>query len=374
LAGGIAHDFNNLLTPIVGYTDLALSSLPANTPARKDLALVRTAAGRAKEVVAQLLAFGRAQVLDTKRIDLAEVVAEFEPLLRRSLAVDYDLVVIAEPGVVVEADRAKVQQVLMNLVLNAADAMPKGGRVEVRVGTIQDVACDPSDPEPIAAGSYGVVRVRDHGVGMDDATRRRAFDPFFTTKPRGKGTGLGLSTAYGISRQHRGTIQVESAPGNGTEMRVLLPLAAPAPHLVPTGLATPDLPLPAASLATDSGAQTILVAEDEPTVRELVRSALARAGYRVLAARDGEEAMVRAAAHDGRIDLLLTDVVMPNVNGRELARRFRAARPDARVLFMSGYAADVIADEGALNGDAELLVKPFTPEELEARVRAALGL
>ncbi len=371
LAGGIAHDFNNLLTPIVGYTDLAIASVPAASPARKDLALVRTAAGRAKEVVAQLLAFGRAQVLDTRRIDLAEVVAEFEPLLRRSLGVSHELRVLAEPGIVVEADRAKVQQVLMNLVLNAADAMPAGGRVEVLVGIAHDIHPDPSDPEPIAVGSYGMISVNDTGVGMDEVTRRRAFDPFFTTKPRGKGTGLGLSTAYGIVRQHRGTILVESAVGSGTRMRILIPIAAPAPYLVITAPSTPDVPMAAVPPVAD-GAHTVLVVEDEPSVRELVRAALSRAGYRVLAARDGDEALTRSAAHDGRIDLLLTDVVMPGLNGREVARRFRLGRPDSRVLFMSGYAADVIADEGALAGDAELLVKPFTPDELEARVRAAL--
>ena len=371
LAGGIAHDFNNLLTPIVGYTDLAIASVPAGSPARKDLALVRSAAGRAREVVAQLLAFGRAQVLDTKRIDLAEVVVEFEPLLRRSLGVSHELEVIAAPGIVVEADQAKVQQVLMNLVLNAADAMPSGGRVEVRVSLMEDVQPDATDPEPIAAGSYGVISVADRGVGMDEVTRRRAFDPFFTTKPRGKGTGLGLSTAYGIVRQHRGTILVESEVAAGTCMRVLLPVAAPAPHVLTSAPKTPDVPLPAIA-PVEEGTVTVLVVEDEPSVRELVRAALARTGYRVLAARDGDEALTRAAAHAGRIDLLLTDVVMPGLNGRELALRFRQARPDGRVLFMSGYAADVVSDQGALAGDAELLLKPFTPVELEARVRAAL--
>lgn len=372
LAGGIAHDFNNLLTPIVGYTDLAMAGVPEGNPARKDLTLVRTAAGRAKEVVAQLLAFGRAQVLDTKRIDLADVVAEFEPLLRRSLSANYDLQVIAEPGIVVDADRAKVQQVLMNLVINAADAMPGGGRVEVRVGVEELRRPSLSDPEPLRAGSYGVICVRDSGVGMDEETRRRAFEPFFTTKPRGKGTGLGLSTAYGIVRQHRGTIVMESVVGTGTSMRVLLPVAAPAPYQPHSLAETPELPAPAVVIPTDQAA-TVLIVEDEDAVRELVRVALARAGYRVLVARDGDEALTRAAAHDGRIDLLLTDVVMPGLNGREVAQRVRQVRPDSRVLFMSGYAAEVIAEGGALSGDAPLLVKPFTPDELHERVREAMG-
>jgi CheY-like chemotaxis protein len=322
--------------------------------------------------VAQLLAFGRAQVLDTRRIDLAEVVAEFEPLLRKSLHRHHELHVIGEPGVIVEADPAKVQQVLMNLVLNAADAMPEGGRVEVHVG-IQDVLhVDASDPEPLTPGRYGVIQVGDLGVGMDDVVRRRAFDPFFTTKPRGKGTGLGLSTAYGIVRQHLGTILVDSAVGLGTRMRVLLPTAVPAPHLAATTAPLPDV-LIGPTATVDAGARTVLVVEDEGVVRELVRVALTRAGFRVLAARDGEEAMVRAAAHSGRIDLLLTDVVMPGLSGPELARRFRQARAESRVLFMSGYAADVIAEEGALAGDADLLSKPFTPDELVARVHDALG-
>jgi signal transduction histidine kinase len=370
LAGGIAHDFNNLLTPIVGYTDLAMASVPADSSARRDMALVRTAAGRAKEVVAQLLAFGRAQVLDTRRIDLSEVVAEFEPFLRKSLSVNHELIIRAEPGIVVEADRPKVQQVLMNLVLNAADAMPGGGRVEVHVGVMELTRADPTDPEPLPPGRYGVIHVGDWGVGMDDDTRRRAFDPFFTTKPRGKGTGLGLSTAYGIVRQHRGTIQVDSVVGEGTRMRVLLPLAATVPHLVDSVAELPDVLLQAPQV-DEEGTRTVLVAEDESAVRELVRVALTRAGFRVLAARDGDEALRRAAAHDGRIDLLLSDVVMPGLSGPEVAHRLIEVRPDTRVLFMSGYASDVMADEGDPGGD--LLSKPFTPDELVVRVRAALA-
>ncbi|MHB1311789.1 MAG: ATP-binding protein [Gemmatimonadaceae bacterium] len=368
LAGGIAHDFNNLLTPILGYTDLAISTVPEGSPTRRDLALVRTAAGRAKEVVAQLLAFGRAQVLDVNRIDLAETVAEFEPLLRRTLRESIDLSVTAEPGIVVEADQAKVQQVLMNLVINAVDAMPNEGRVEVRVALEEVTDLGAPGPEPLLPGTYGVIIVSDTGVGMDDETRQRAFDPFFTTKPRGKGTGLGLSVAYGIARQHRGTIRVSSAPGLGTSMHVLLPLAPPQSLPKPDAAILPDVSVGAGP----SAGATLMVVEDESAVRELVRAALSRAGYRILAARDGEEALTRAAAHEGRIDLLLTDVVMPGLNGPELARQFRRVRPEARVLFMSGYAADHIADEGMLSGDADLLAKPFAPDELVVRVRTAL--
>ena len=372
LAGGIAHDFNNLLTPILGYTDLAMAAVPEGNPVRKDLALVRTAAGRAKEVVAQLLAFGRAQVLEVRRMDLSEVVAEFEPLLRRTLSASVELSVIAEPGIVVEADRAKVQQVLMNLVINAADSMPDGGRVEVRVGLEEILVPDLSNSEPLAVATYGALIVSDTGSGMDEETRRKAFDPFFTTKPRGKGTGLGLSTAYGIARQHRGTIMMESSPGAGTQMRVLLPLAAPAPF---GSVEVPPVPKAAARIVAPllpGTTTTVLVVEDEDSVCELVRVALTRAGFRILVAHDGTEALMVSASEPGRIDLLLTDVVMPGLNGRELARRFRATRPDARVLFMSGYAADVIAAEGELLGDADLLVKPFSPDELVERVRTAL--
>jgi CheY-like chemotaxis protein len=275
-------------------------------------------------------------------------------------------------GVEVEADRGMVQQVLLHLVLNAADSMPDGGRVEVHVTTEDHQKPDLADPEPLSAGRYGVISVSDFGVGMDEATRQRAFEPFFTTKPRGKGTGLGLSTAYGIARQHRGTIFVESAVGEGTRMRVLLPLARDVPHLVTSALPLPDVLLNPA-VAVEEGARTLLVVEDEGAVRELVRAALTRGGYRVLAARDGEEALTRAAAYEGRIDLLLTDVVMPGLNGRELALRFRQARPDARVIFMSGFASDVIAEDGGLSGDSELLMKPFTPDELLSRVQAALS-
>jgi signal transduction histidine kinase/CheY-like chemotaxis protein len=368
LAGGIAHDFNNLLTPILGYTDLAISTVPEGSPTRRDLALVRTAAGRAKEVVAQLLAFGRAQVLDVNRIDLAETVAEFEPLLRRTVRESIDLSVIAEPGIVVEADQAKVQQVLMNLVINAVDAMPNEGRIEIRVGLDEVTDTGAPGPEPLVPGTYGVIIVTDTGVGMDDETRLRAFDPFFTTKPRGKGTGLGLSVAYGIARQHRGTIRVASTPGLGTSMHVLLPLARPQSLPKPEAASLPDV----STGPGPSAGATLMVVEDESAVRELVRAALSRAGYRIIAARDGEEALTRAAAHEGRIDLLLTDVVMPGLNGPELARQFRRVRPETRVLFMSGYAADHIADEGMLSGDADLLAKPFAPDELVARVRTAL--
>ncbi len=370
LAGGIAHDFNNLLTPILGYTDLAIASAPEDSPVQRDLSLVRTAAGRAREVVAQLLAFGRAQVLDVQRIDLAETVAEFEPLLRRTLRENIDLLVACRPGVVVEADRSKVQQVLMNLVINAADAMPAEGRVEVAVALEQVPAAEADDPAPLDPGTYGVIIVSDTGCGMDDETRQRAFDPFFTTKPRGKGTGLGLSVAYGIARQHRGTIRIESPLGVGTRMQVLFPLAESevnAPVAAAPASGMPVRPVPAAS----TGA-TILVVEDEAPVRELVRTALSRAGFRILAARDGAHALTRAAAYEGRIDLLLTDVMMPGLNGPILAREFRRTRPGARVLFMSGYAADHIAEAGTDAGDADLLAKPFSPDELVARVRAAL--
>ncbi len=372
LAGGIAHDFNNLLMPILGYTDLAMSSLPTESQARGDLELARTAAGRAKEVVAQLLAFSRSQVLDVNRVDLDQVVAEFEPLLRTTLSENITLMVIAEPGIVVEADRSKVQQVLMNLVMNAADAMPNGGRVEVRVGLDEAARPDPSDPDPLATGTYGVITVSDTGIGMDAETRQKAFDPFFTTKPKGKGTGLGLSTAYGIARQHRGTIVVDSAMGFGTRMRVLLPLAAPAPFQ-PVVVSPVAEVAPCGASAVAPSLASIMVVEDERAVREFVSTALTRAGYRVLTAHDGHDALTRAAAHAGGIDLLLTDVVMPGLSGPELARRFRMARPGARVLFMSGYAADVIAAEGALPGAADLLVKPFTPDELVARLGASLS-
>ena len=371
LAGGIAHDFNNLLMPILGYTDLAMSSLPEGSPARGDLSMVRIGAGRAREVVAQLLAFSRTQVLDVDRIDLAEVVAEFEPLLRGALGGNIDLLVVAEPGVVVEADRPKVEQVLMNLVINAADAMPSGGRVEVRVGLEEVELPDPSVTDPLATGRFGAITVSDTGIGMDDETRRKAFDPFFTTKLQGKGTGLGLSTAYGIVRQHRGTIIVDSTVGAGTRMRVLLPLAKPKLLEPASKSATPGIPVRQAPRQRRETV-TLMVVEDEASVRGFVRTALTRAGYQILEASDGSEALVRAAAHQGDIDLLLTDVVMPGLNGRQLARRFRAARPGVRVLFMSGYADDSIGAGGESPGDADVLVKPFTPDELVARVCAAL--
>ena len=366
LAGGIAHDFNNLLMPILGYTDLAMSSLPTGSQARGDLELARTAAGRAKEVVAQLLAFSRSQVLDVNRVDLDQVVAEFEPLLRTTLSENITLMVIAEPGIVVEADRSKVQQVLMNLVMNAADAMPNGGRVEVRVGLDESGASRSVRPGPAGDRHLRRHHRERHGDRHGRGDAPEGVRSVLHHEAERKGHGLGLSTAYGIARQHRGTIVVDSAMGFGTRMRVLLPLAAPAPFQ-PVVVSPVAEVAPCGASAVAPSLASIMVVEDERAVREFVSTALTRAGYRVLTARRPRCAHPRGGPCGG-IDLLLTDVVMPGLSGPELARRFRMARPGARVLFMSGYAADVIAAEGALPGAADLLVKPFTPDELVARL------
>jgi len=346
LAGGVAHDFNNLLTVILGYSAQLLAELPPDDVHREEMDEINKAGERAAALTRQLLAFSRRQVLQPQVLDLNTVVADMERMLVRLLGADVRYVTIAAPAPArVRADCGQMEQVLMNLVVNARDAMPKGGTLTVEIAaSLQNVT----------------LAVRDTGQGMDEATQKRIFEPFFTTKPAGVGTGLGLSTVYGIVTQTGGTVSVTSEVGVGTTFTVTLPSIA----------------RPAESVAEDrrparpaGGKETILVVEDEAAVRGLIRTVLMRAGYEVLVANDGDEAVRLSESHTCHIHLLLTDMVMPGTRGDDLARRLAASRPNLHVLLMSGYTDQTV---GELAAEVAFLQKPFTPSALAQAVRRAL--
>jgi PAS domain S-box-containing protein len=362
LAGGIAHDFNNILTAILGTSDLMLDDLPPQHPVRADVAEVRKAALRAAELTRQLLAYSRRQVLTPSRIDLNGVVAGVEPMLRRLIGADVELTTsLAADLPAVRADASQLEQVILNLVLNARDAMPQGGRVNVATDTVQLDAASAARPPALPAGRYVQLAVVDTGVGMGPDIRAHLFEPFFTTKEVGKGTGLGLATVYGIVDQSGGAIAVDTEPGRGTTMRILLPPAAPSP--------AEDLPAGMAPEPAGPRGQTVLLVEDEDAVRGMARRALEGAGFQVLAAANGAEALALASDHPSIPGLLLTDLVMPGMNGRELARQVTQRWPGVPVLYMSGY-----SDEVALRQDLDgtLLQKPFDIDTLVRQARAAI--
>ncbi|MBV9775384.1 MAG: response regulator, partial [Gemmatimonadetes bacterium] len=368
LAGGIAHDFNNLLTAIQGYTDVLLMDFPPGPdehPARKGLEEIQNVCHRAAELTNQLLAFSRKQVLDPRVLDLNSVIASTDRLLRRLLGEDIDITTEFAPGLgPVRADPGRIEQVLVNLAVNARDAMPEGGRLTI---TTADVHLAGADALRYAAepGAYVKLSVADTGHGMDAETQARVFEPFFTTKEAGKGTGLGLSNVYGIVRQSGGFVRVRSEPGRGTEFEVYLPRAERAA----------DAASPATSgapQASRAGTETILLLEDEPAVREVMRRILLRAGYTVLEARGVEEARRVAGDPSTRIDLLVSDVVMPGMKGPSVARELLGMRPGMKVIFISGYADEERMERGWLEPDTPFLQKPFTPATLLDAVRKLL--
>ncbi len=361
LAGGVAHDFNNLLMPILGYSEMLLSRFGPNGAGHRELEQIRTAAERARDLTRQLLAVGRRQVLEVHPVDLNREVLRFEPILRRLVREDVELRLDLEPELgAIRADPSQLEQILINFVVNSREAMPSGGSV-----TIQTRSAGGEDRSPTRSKSlvgHVLLSVTDTGHGMDAETRAKVFEPFFTTKQTG--SGLGLATVYGIVGQHGGVVWVESEPGQGATFTVAFPSDA----------ATPDPPAaPQPSTRTEQGTEVILLAEDETLVRELVRSALEELGYRVLEATNGEEALRIAESYPGRIDLLVTDVIMPRTNGRQLRERLRESRPNIPVLFISGYTEDIIAGDGMLDHDLDVLMKPFSLAQLAARVRDALG-
>ncbi len=360
LAGGIAHDFNNQLTVINGYADLLLSRLAADDPGREALDEIRRSGEHAATLTRQLLAFSRKQILAPQVLKLNDILGELARMLRRLLGDDIELLLDLDPDLgSVWADAGQVEQVLVNLAVNARDAMPEGGRLMIRTYAV-DLDAPPAE---LAPGPYVVLEVRDSGLGMSEEVKARIFEPFFTTKGVGKGTGLGLAMVYGIVKQSGGHIDVESAPGRGTTFRILLPRTA-APPAVPT-------PTPAAP-AVPRGTETILLVEDEPGVRALAAMMLRSCGYTVFEASDGSEAERLSESHGGRIDLLVSDVMMPRTTGPQLAERLQSRWPRLRVLFISGYSDDALNDRNGVPVKADLLNKPFTPAQLADRVRQAL--
>ncbi|HEV8605882.1 MAG TPA: response regulator [Tepidisphaeraceae bacterium] len=363
LAGGIAHDFNNLLTAITGYTELLLARLDGQEPLRRDVEEIRSAAARAASLTNQLLTFSRKTIVQPGILDVNAVVNEMEKLLRRIIGEDIELVTVTRPGAgCVHSDRGHIEQVIMNLAVNARDAMPRGGKLTIETGD-SEFFRDPHFPDP-PAGRYVVLSFSDTGVGMDHETQARIFEPFFTTKEPGKGTGLGLTIVYGILQQCGGHVRLSSEPEKGTTFQMFFPRlqsAAPAQDGAATAAAPPA-----------RGQETILLVEDQDMVRSLVRRILASEGYSVIEACNGQEALELSGRSEGNIDLLLTDVVMPQMSGRELADRFRHDRPETKVIYVSGFTRDEFLKQDAENASAHFLQKPFTPDLLIRKVREVL--
>ena len=364
LAGGVAHDFNNILGVILGYGELAASELAPESPVRELVAEMVEAAERAATLTRQLQAFSRKQILQPRRLDLNELIVNAHKLLDRLIGEDIALVALPAPELgTVLADPGQIDQILLNLAINARDAMPQGGTLTLETANMEIHADYAAEHWPAKPGRYVMVAISDTGIGMDAETQRRIFEPFFTTKPVGQGTGLGLATVYGIVKQSEGYIWVYSEPGLGTTFKIFLPRVDELPD---------DKRSDAAAEVAAGGHETILLVEDNPALREVTRRQLAASGYSVLVAVDGEAAEALAGAYAGTIDLLLTDVVMPKLGGGELAERLAASRPGLPVLFMSGYTDGALAQHGVLKEGVALLEKPFSGEKLVRAVRELL--
>lgn len=364
LAGGIAHDFNNLLTAITGYSELLLGQMPPDSRARKNAEGIRKAAFRAASLTQQLLAFSRRQILTSKVLNLNAVVMDLEPMLRRLIGEDIEIKIV--PGSAlgqVQADLSQIEQIVLNLVVNARDAMPKGGRLTIETANVEWDETYAGRHETFQPGSYVLVAVSDTGCGMDEPTRSRIFEPFFTTKEPGKGTGLGLATVYGIVKQSDGYVWVYSEPGQGSVFKIYLPRLK---HVSDKGSTEAGRALP------PRGTETILLVEDEEFVRTLVGDIFEENGYTVLRASHSDEAFRISGQHEGPIHLMVTDVVLPGMSGRELAERLASSRPKMKVLYISGYTDDAVVRHGVLAESVAFLQKPFTPEVLLRKVREVL--
>ncbi len=365
LAGGIAHDFNNLLSVVLTYSNLLAQGLASDDRMRADLAEIERAGQRAAALTRQLLAFSRQQVLEPRIVDLNEVVLNMDRMLRRLIGEDIELVTRPGSGLrPVRVDPGQIEQVLMNLVVNARDAMPQGGKLTIETANVDLDSAYARDHVGARPGPHILLAVSDTGTGMDKATLARVFEPFFTTKEKGKGTGLGLSTAFGIVSQSGGSIGVASEPGKGTAFRVYLPESRDARG--------GESPAKTAQPMTLAGNETILLVEDEEQVRTLVRTILGDRGYAVLESQDGDEALRIGAEHSGPIHLLLTDVVLPGMSGRILAEKLAARRVGVKVLYMSGYTDDAAETSRILAPGVHFLQKPITPEALTRKVREVL--
>jgi PAS domain S-box-containing protein len=364
LAGGIAHDFNNWLTVIVSYLELLLEDMALDSPLRRYAEDALEAADRAASLTRQLLAFSRRQVLQPQELDLNAVVAGMEPMLQRLMGEDVTLITSLDPTLGrITADPGQVEQVILNLAVNARDAMPRGGRLSLETANVELDDTYARRQLDVKAGSYVMLTVSDSGVGMDAKTLSHIFEPFFTTKEPGKGTGLGLSIVYGIVTQNGGHIEVDSEPGRGATFSIYFPRVQGHPPVGAQGVAR---------TATRRGGETVLLVEDEVSVRLVTREVLLLAGYQVLEASGGEEAVRLCEQHAGPIHLLLTDVVMPVLSGPELAQRLVQMRPEMKVLYMSGYSEDIVTRYGTLEISGAFLQKPFRPAALQDKVREVL--
>ena len=364
LAGGVAHDFNNLLTIISGYVELVLENLVGNPSLRQYVEEVKKASDRAAGLTRRLLAFSRKQAIMPQVLNLAEVAAGTEKMLRRLIGEDIVLVFQSDPVLgSVRADPAQIEQLLVNLAVNARDAMPHGGKLVIETSNVDLDEVFANTHAAVAPGPYVMLAVSDTGIGMDASVRAHVFEPFFTTKERGKGTGLGLATVYGIVKQNNGNIWVYSQPGVGTSFKINLPRVDAVPESRPEALA----PYPRIR-----GSETVLLVEDEDEVRSLVRGLMEKEGYVVLEASRPSEALTLAKQYEGRIHLILSDVVMPQMNGPELTEKLVSMRADTRVLYMSGYTDSAIIHFDVLQKGTPFLQKPFTPEALAHKVREVL--
>jgi two-component system, cell cycle sensor histidine kinase and response regulator CckA len=365
LSGGIAHDFNNLLNVISGYTELLSEQLDGNGIPYKHAQQIKKAADRAASLIRQLLAFSRQQVVEMKVLDLNKVVEEMAKLLLQLIGKHIDLYTILSPGLgQVKADQVQIEQIIMNLAVNARDAMPEGGKLIMETKNVSVDQEFASRHPPMIPGDYVTLIVSDTGVGMDAQTLARIFEPFFTTKEQGKGTGLGLATVYGAAKQNGGYVWVETEPGQGTTFGVYLPLLRGEVQQTHTINIVPAVPA--------RGSETILLVEDEESLRSLTRSLLEENGYTVLEGRHGSDAINIASDYHDTIHLLLTDVVMPGMNGRVLAEKLRVIRPEIKVVFMSGYTG--FHDRNALDSRMPLIAKPFTRDSLLRKLRETLAL
>jgi signal transduction histidine kinase/CheY-like chemotaxis protein len=366
LAGGIAHDFNNILTAILGISELILSTIPKDDPLklREDIESISRVGQRAVDLVKQLLAFSRRQILVTKTLNLNMVITDIEKMLKRLIGEDIELVVKTEPKLGnVQADPVQIEQIILNLSVNARDAMPKGGKLIIQTANVKlDTAYCKLGKVSLIPGDYVMMAVSDTGTGMSEDVKSKVFEPFFTTKEKGQGTGLGLSTVYGIVKQSHGDILVYSEENKGTTLKVYLPLVKQPTHEsrkpVKNGKKLPR------------GKETILLVEDEDEVRNLTARVLQKQGYNVLKAKEGKSALSLAESYEGSIDLLVTDVIMPYMNGKALAEQLTTKRTDLKVLYISGHIDSMITQHGILEDNVEFLQKPFTADSLSHKIRS----
>jgi len=367
LAGGIAHEFNSILTAIIGQSELLLEDLAAGSPLAKHASEIRKAATRAAALTRQLLAYGRKQMLQPEALDLNRILAGMDSMLRHLMPGDaVDVRIVPTVGLrLVKADVGQIEQVIINLAMNAHDAMPNGGKLTLETANVsfdQDSVDRHPDLKP---GDYVMLAISDTGRGMSETVKKLVFEPFFTTKDVGLGTGLGLSTCYGIVKQSGGHISVYSEPGRGTTFKIYLPQVEEPAKMSVQRLDAPELP---------RGTETVLLVEDDPALREMAGTLLRRLGYTVFAAANGIEALSLCHEREtGRINLLFTDVVMPHMSGKELAARMRALYPDTRILFTSAYTESAIVHQGALDQGVALLQKPYSPSALAQKLREVLG-